>query len=124
MRQLMDPLVLAISILLCFSSSQELSSFTITTDSINPGDGSQLNISIFWNTTQYDCTFNPRSNETNTAFTCDSTSWTQSTITPNQYIQYYVQMAYSPTAPAIQFTLVQLVDTTSATYDITDFCIR
>ena len=122
--QPMNLVLITISILLCSASSQELSSFTITTDSINPGDGSQLNISIFWNTNQYDCTFNPTSDQTDTAFACDSTSWTQSTIIANQYIQYYLRMTYSRLSRAIQFSSVHFVDITGATYGITDFCIR
>ena len=120
----MNPILITIPILSCIASSQELSSFTITTDSINPGDGSQLSISIFWNTNQYNCTFNPKSDQTNTPFTCDISSWKQSTITANQYIQYYLKIAYSRLAAAMQFSSVQLVDITGATYSIKEFCIR
>ena len=120
----MKPVLITISILLCFSSSQELSSFAIVTDSINPGDGSQLSISIFWNTFQYDCTFNPRSDQTNTSFTCQSNSWRRSQISANPYIKYYIRIAYSRDARTIQFSSVHLVDITGATYGIQEFCIR
>ena len=123
MVQLSSCVLVTISMLLCLFSSQDLSSFTITTDSINPGDGSLLNIRIYWNTNQYECIFSPTSVQTNTSFTCNSTTWTQSNITANQYIQYYVQLTYS-TSELIQFASVRLVDTTDSTYDITDFCIR
>ena len=105
-------------------SSQTLSSITVITDSVNPGDGTDLNIDVYWNTNQYNCIFFPTSSQTNTAFTCNSGTWTQSIITPSQYVPYHMQLQYESTIVAIQISSIVIEDTIGNTYTIDDFCIR
>lgn len=119
--------LLVLMLCLYLATSQELSSFTITSDSINPGDGTPLTISIYWNTHQYDCLFTPNATQLNYAFNCNPTSWTDSIITPNPYIQYYIKLSYDAQAEfmlPISFVSMQLTDAAGNTYTINDFCIR
>ena len=119
-------LLIAINIITRISS-QTLSSITFTTDSVNSGDGSALEIEIYWNTNQYFCIINPTSSQTNTAFTCSSQEiepWDESTITPNQYVPYYMQLEYNSDDAAIQISSIVIVDTSGNTYTFDDFCIR
>ena len=104
--------------------SQTLKSFSIKTDSVNPGDGtSTLRISVYWNTNQYDCSFIPQ-RQTDTLFTCTADTWQQSTITANKYIPYHVRVEYLQSSAAIQFNLIQMMDSAGNQYNIEEFCIR
>ena len=101
----------------------QLSSFTITTDSINPGNGQTVTITMYWNTNQYSCSFNPTSSQINTPFTCDSSVWTQTIITANAYIPYYLKLRQQADIAPIQFKSIDIQDISGNTYTITEFCI-
>ena len=97
----------------------DVSKISITTDSVNGGDGSLLTITINWYNHQYSCTLNPSS--TDTTYSC--TSFTPTAILPNSYIPYFIKLEYV-SAPPLQISMINVTDNRGFFYAIDRFCIR
>ena len=96
-----------------------VTSFKIHTDYKDPGDGSALNMTLNWNDKRYSCSINP--DTINTTYSCSSSS--EITITPNEYIPYFIKLEYDSPTP-IQIASITITDNNLVYYTVDTFCIR
>ena len=115
--------LLLLHCIVSFVISSTITQFSLTVDSPNGnggGDGSNLDVTIYWSDNQYLCTFSPNNAGDGTVLPCNDP--TPTPITPGTYIQFYVVFEYSG-GSAIQFNNMVIVDGNGFTYTINDFCI-
>ena len=114
--------ILAFCIVMEISKSASIiDKFVFTTKTPDSDGLGTLCITLSWNESYYQCTFNPA---TASDYICDNTTWLTGYITPDLYIPYHFKLEYNASDVAVRFDSFTITDNNGDTYTINDFCIR
>ena len=109
------------AVLLISCRSSTLDSFVMTPSAPASDGGGNLDVTLNWKDTSYQCSFSPSDLS---SLVCDNNTWIETSITADIYVPYHFKLVWTESTLPFIFESIEINDASSNIYTIADFCIR